>query len=536
MRLQYACARQCFRFARSGKKQTFFSSVYLQLYHPFLPFSRQIHRNTVYLTLIINFYAMTEDRISDGSPGHMSRPEADATPLTGLLQGLPASIAQLTQASLSQTEAFKNLKEDPLLLPDPQDERSHEDEPYQDAVDPTAPVNALLDTNKGAHVAKSADGQDQRSTTEQDIIDSLTQALTSKPKKSPPIDAKIASLVDDILIADMAREKGEKYSPPENCKHLQAITINEEIWDLMSRKNKSIDLAFQKVLEPLVEGLSALAILSDGLVKDVQSSRTANTREDLNQVMDAIVILGNANWRLNMKRREIIKPELNPPYTRLCEEEITPSQKLFGDDLSKHPKEMTDAVPTEWSLCTQVFEDIQKLWGKSDVDFFASRLNFKIPSYVSWRPDLNAMFVNALYMNWHNYSFYAFPPFSLIGTCLQKIQQDRATGVVIVPLWPTQPRFIVLLYLLTDNPRILPCSKTLLTKSHNGALHPLRDQLRLMACKRSGESSNREAFQAKLPISSSNLGLLEPRNNINHISRSGLNLVMEGRAIHMIHL
>ena len=105
-------------------------------------------------------------------------------------------------------------------------------------------------------------------------------------------------------------------------------------------------------------------------------------------------------------------------------------------------------VSTEWSLCTQVFEDIQKLWDKFDVDLFASRLNFKIPSYVSWRPDPRAMFVNALYMNWHNYSFYAFPPFSLIGTCLQKIQQDRATGVGIVPLWPTQPWFTVLLYLL----------------------------------------------------------------------------------------
>ena len=33
--------------ARSGKKQKCFSSVYLQLYRPFLPFSRQIHRNTV---------------------------------------------------------------------------------------------------------------------------------------------------------------------------------------------------------------------------------------------------------------------------------------------------------------------------------------------------------------------------------------------------------------------------------------------------------------------------------------------------------
>ena len=196
-------------------------------------------------------------------------------------------------------------------------------------------------------MAKSADGQDQRSTTEQDIIDSLTQALKSRPKKSPPVDAKIASLVDDILTgdlsADMAREKGEKYPPPENCKHLQAITINEEIWDVVSRKNKSIDLAFQKVQEPLVEGLSALAILSDCLVKDVQSSKTTNTREVLNQVMDAVAILGNANWRLNMKRREIIKRELNPPYTRLCEEEITPSQKLFGNDLSKHLKKMTDA-------------------------------------------------------------------------------------------------------------------------------------------------------------------------------------------------
>ena len=69
----------------------------------------------------------------------------------------------------------------------------------------------------------------------------------------------------------------------------------------MSRKNKSIDLAFQKVQEPL-EGLSALAILSDLLVKEVQSSKTTNTREVLNQVMDAIAILGNANWRLNKKR------------------------------------------------------------------------------------------------------------------------------------------------------------------------------------------------------------------------------------------
>ena len=61
--------------------------------------------------------------------------------------------------------------------------------------------------------------------------------------------------------------------------------------------------------------------------------------------MDSIALLANANFKLNMTRRELIKPELNPPYTiaRLCKDEIKPSTKLFGDDLSKHLKEMTEA-------------------------------------------------------------------------------------------------------------------------------------------------------------------------------------------------
>ena len=59
--------------------------------------------------------------------------------------------------------------------------------------------------------------------------------------------------------------------------------------------------------------------------------------------MDSIALLANANFKLNMARRELIKPELNPPYTRLCKDEIKPSTKLFGDDLSKHLKDMDEA-------------------------------------------------------------------------------------------------------------------------------------------------------------------------------------------------
>ena len=90
------------------------------------------------------------------------------------------------------------------------------------------------------------------------------------------------------------------------------VQVNEEIWDLLSRNNSSVDLAFQCVQEPLIHGL----ILADRLFKDIQSAQTVDAPETLTHVMDSIALFGHANWKLNMKRREIIKPDLNPPYTR----------------------------------------------------------------------------------------------------------------------------------------------------------------------------------------------------------------------------
>ena len=115
----------------------------------------------------------------------------------------------------------------------------------------------------------------------------------------------------------------------------------------------------------------------------------------------------------------------------------------------------------EWSLNTEVFQDIKHMLGPFHIDLFASRLNFKVSNYVSWKPDPNAKYVNAFLMNWENYYFYAFPPFSVIATCLQKVEQDKASGVILVPLWQTQPWFTILLHLLVDYPLLLPQSNTL---------------------------------------------------------------------------
>ena len=72
----------------------------------------------------------------------------------------------------------------------------------------------------------------------------------------------------------------------------------------------------------------------------------------------------------------------------------------------------------------KVFEDVRDIRyiGPFQIDLFASRLNYKVHDYVSWKPYPGPKFVNAFHMNWANLYFYCFPPFSVIASCLQKIE------------------------------------------------------------------------------------------------------------------
>ncbi|XP_072047102.1 uncharacterized protein [Amphiura filiformis] len=86
----------------------------------------------------------------------------------------------------------------------------------------------------------------------------------------------------------------------------------------------------------------------------------------------------------------------------------------------------------EWMLHKMVFQKICKLFGTPEIDLFASRLNKQLPRYISSRPDPEAENIDAFSVNWEKLQFYAFPPFCLMPKCIQKIETDRAEGIVIV--------------------------------------------------------------------------------------------------------
>ena len=112
---------------------------------------------------------------------------------------------------------------------------------------------------------------------------------------------------------------------------------------------------------------------------------------------------------------------------------------------------------TEWKLHESIFDCAQKyLDFYMPVDLLAPRINAQLPRFFAYRPNPKAEVINAFCVSWHNLSFCCFPSFPCIGKVLQKIISDNATGILIVPNWPSQFWFTVLQDLLLREAFIIP--------------------------------------------------------------------------------
>ena len=119
---------------------------------------------------------------------------------------------------------------------------------------------------------------------------------------------------------------------------------------------------------------------------------------------------------------------------RLTVAHIPGVENTLADFKSRH-----FADNLEWTLSEKNFDRVVESFGQPEIDLFATRLNNKVEKYVSWSPDPGAVAIDAFTVNWSSKFFYAFPPFRCVGRVIQKILQEGAQGILIVPWWPTQP-------------------------------------------------------------------------------------------------
>lgn len=143
---------------------------------------------------------------------------------------------------------------------------------------------------------------------------------------------------------------------------------------------------------------------------------------------------------------------------------------------------------TEYELADVAFRKITEKFGYPNIDLFASRINAKCKSYISWMKDPSSVAVDAFTVNWKKYFFYAFPPFILVAKVLNKIKADEAEGIVVVPHWPAQPWFPLFLSMRKSDVLIFKPDCNTLT-SPDREPHPLWRSLTLAVGILSGKPS-----------------------------------------------
>ena len=135
---------------------------------------------------------------------------------------------------------------------------------------------------------------------------------------------------------------------------------------------------------------------------------------------------------------------------------------------------------TEWALPLSVFQKLQKNYPQMDVDLFASYANHKLEKFVAWRHDPQAWAVDAFTLCWKQFVLpYIYAPFSLLMRVFQHIIRDQVQTVLLLPTWPSQPWWPLLLNHLVDFPIILPAEVNVFLPWAPERRHPLQHRLKL---------------------------------------------------------
>ena len=174
---------------------------------------------------------------------------------------------------------------------------------------------------------------------------------------------------------------------------------------------------------------------------------------------------------------------------------IPGERNALADLLSRRDK----VVHTEWTLVQTVVDSLCITWDKPNVDLFATRLNNRLPVFVSPMADPLAVEVDAMSISWKAMYAYAFPPFVMLGRVLEKILTDHPSELILIaPKWPNQSWYARLLEMLVDFPLVLPLRKDLLTQPHNHLRHQSLQAVLLHAWRLSSDPSKRkQSFQVE---------------------------------------
>ena len=91
---------------------------------------------------------------------------------------------------------------------------------------------------------------------------------------------------------------------------------------------------------------------------------------------------------------------------------------------------------SEYRISSESFEEIEEEYGPWQIDWFASDWSRRMDRFASRYWTIGTEIIDAFSQDWGLQVGFFHPPLSEMARVMEKIESDRARGVVIVPDWP----------------------------------------------------------------------------------------------------
>ena len=191
--------------------------------------------------------------------------------------------------------------------------------------------------------ASQTDGYDSEFERESQSMQSMNfdkvQKIDNQCEMAPPLHEKMGDIICSNFTSRISqttsKEIEKKFLLPSNCP-LSIPLVNSELWRIMSSNQRKGDVKLATLQKSLVKVVAGTLNIFTEIQKDKFEIQTI-----AQMVADITAIVGKVSYDLSLKRRELIKSSLKPEFRSLCSANNESTELLFGDDLTKHMKDLT---------------------------------------------------------------------------------------------------------------------------------------------------------------------------------------------------